>query len=122
MEYHDFEGYFYRERQGMRGNDMTQRIIAQFADKCGCSVTGTDEKQRVAFGRCKLHAAAPELLEALKGLREDLQVRLDASTEGTTVADGLVSGEDANRSWRSWLFDVMRTHGDIARDAIEAAK
>ena len=57
--------------------------------------------------------------EALEGLREDLQVRLDASTEGATVADGLVDGEDANRSWRSWLFDVMSTHGDIARAAIE---
>ena len=63
-----------------------------------------------------------KLLAALEALREDLQARLDASTEGTTVADSLVSGEDANLSWRSWLFDVMSTHGDIARAAIKAAK
>lgn len=62
------------------------------------------------------------LLGALEGLRDDLQTRLDAATEGRTVADGLVNGEDANRSWRSWLFDVMSTHGDIARAVIEATK
>ncbi len=67
-------------------------------------------------------AAARGLLEALKVLCEDLQTRLDASTEGATVADGLVNGEDANRSWRAWLFDVMSTRGDIAYAAIKAAK
>ncbi len=70
----------------------------------------------------RLEGVNTKLLEALEGLREDLQARLDDSTDGATVADGLVSGEDANRSWSSWLFDVMRTHGDIARAAIKAAK
>jgi len=64
-------------------------------------------------------ALAERRKEALKGLYEDLQGRLNASTEGATVADGLVNGEDANRSWRFWLSDVMSTHGDIARAAIE---
>lgn len=59
-----------------------------------------------------------EALEALDGLRVDLQMRLDASSEGATVADGLVDGEAANRSWHLWLSDVMSTHGDIARAAI----
>jgi hypothetical protein len=82
-----------------------------------------DRKLNVkAIQLCPLHAAAPKLLEALEGLREDLQTRLDASSEGATEASGLVDGEAANRSWHSWLFDVMSTHGDIARAAIEAAK
>ena len=62
------------------------------------------------------------LLEALKGLREDLQTRLEAATDGMTEADSFVCGEDVRRSWRSWLFDVMSTHGDIARAAIAKAE
>lgn len=47
---------------------MEQRIVAQFTDQCGCSVTGTDEKNRLTFKRCPIHAAAPERLSALKAI------------------------------------------------------
>ncbi|KKK71315.1 hypothetical protein LCGC14_2915140 [marine sediment metagenome] len=59
------------------------------------------------------------LAEALRVLVDDLQSRLDMATGGMTEADGLVAAEDANRSWRSWLFDVMSTYGDIARNALK---
>lgn len=90
---------------------------------CSCGYDG-----KLTSPLCPLHgehglsAVNAKLLEALEGLREDLQSRLDASMEGATVADGLVDGKDANRSWLSWLSDVMRTHGDIARAAIEEAR
>jgi hypothetical protein len=89
----------------------TDPVLAQMAEAAA--------KLLLAATPCGHKALAERQKEALAGLREDLRVRLDASTEGTTVADGLVNGEDANRSWRSWLFDVMSTHGDIARAAIE---
>lgn len=70
----------------------------------------------------RLIEVAPDLLAALEELCDDLQGRLDMATDGMTEADGLVVAEDANRSWRSWLFDVMGTHGDIARATIKKAK
>ena len=86
-------------------------VLAQMADATA--------KLLVEVTVCKHKALAERRKEALVGLRDDLQGRLDASSEGATVADGLVDGEAANRSWHSWLFDVMSTHGDIARAAIE---
>ena len=47
---------------------MEQRMIAQFTDDCGCSVTRGDEGQGLTFSRCKLHAQAPALLEALEAI------------------------------------------------------
>lgn len=77
-----------------------------------------------ACGTCldKLEGDKQDLLTALRELVDDLQSRLDMATDGMTEADGLVLAEDANRSWRSWLFDVMRTHGDIAQHAIKNAE
>lgn len=91
--------------------------------ECGCSLSRVHEgpMQGAHFRFCHKHKAADDLLAALKGLRDDLQTRLDMATEGATEADSLVLAEDANRSWRSWLFDVMSTHGDIARAAITKA-
>ena len=88
--------------------------------QCGCRVVPWKDSGH-SIEPCPLHGAADDLLAALEGLRDDLQTRLDMATDGATEADGLVRGEDANRSWRAWLFDVMNTHGKIARAAIKKA-
>ncbi len=54
--HHEMEG-----RQAMK-----QRMIVQFVDECGCSVTATDDKDG-SFSRCKLHTQAPALLALVRG-------------------------------------------------------
>ncbi len=77
---------------------MKQRMIAQFTDDCGCSTTGGGEKYELTFSRCKLHASAPALLEALEEI------------EGCA--------EEAP----AWDDEIKADIAKLARDAIEAAK
>ena len=117
----------------MRGDDMEhtpdQRIIAQFIDKCGCSATGTDDKERLTFNRCPLHAAAPELLERGVAVFRLCQQALEswgieaAVAWGQSEAKGeqvvaLNTGLEHIIMHSNDTCDCGHSYGDIARAAI----
>jgi len=47
---------------------MTQRNVPQALVDCNCEVTVYDDGSGVEIHYCNLHRAAPDLLDALKGL------------------------------------------------------
>jgi len=47
---------------------MTQRNVPQALVDCNCEVTVYDDGSGVEIHYCHIHLAAPDLLEALKGL------------------------------------------------------
>ena len=75
-----------RVRRQIGEDVMEHRIIAQFADDCGCSVTGGDKG--FTFSRCKLHAAAPGMLGALIAIEHGLT---DKSGDFLAVTDILAA-------------------------------
>ncbi|KKL62614.1 hypothetical protein LCGC14_2183410 [marine sediment metagenome] len=68
---------------------MQQRIIAQFTDKCGCSVTGTDDKGS-SFDRCKLHADAPAMHTGHEHIILHAEDRCDCGRSYGNIAHGAI--------------------------------